>query len=97
MSQPDYGDSGWRDVYSGPEDTQQLLPLEEALKRLGGIDRSTFYRMCRKGEMAAIRTARKVWVDQKWIDEYFARLKHEAVQERDRRARAERARKGRKK
>lgn len=53
---------------------RDLVPVDEAMQRLGGISRWTLYRLIRSGELATVTIGRRRFVTADAIREFVAHL-----------------------
>lgn len=53
----------------------KLLPLDEACKRLGGISRTTLWRLRKNGELPQVKLGGRYFVSDADLDQYIASLK----------------------
>jgi excisionase family DNA binding protein len=53
---------------------RDLVPVDEAMQRLGGISRWTLYRLIRSGELATVTIGRRRFVTDRAIREFVAHL-----------------------
>lgn len=55
-------------------DVPALLPMEEACRRLGGVSRSTIYRLSRRGKLRLCHVLGRTLVPRSELDRYLAEI-----------------------